>query len=236
MISRDFSHYFSIAERSFLCSDRRMTAIPLPPSTMHCDACPSSVTDASDERRSIACAQRGCARARSALLAAAVEPVRALMLARYGREQDRDDLMQEALLELHTAIDRYDLAHPARVRLLSFARKAMLGAAERYRRRHAAGGDGWPDGLELADESCECPVEACDDDRLLPLLSPALARLPPRSQEVLRSRRLVEPPVRLRTLAARLNISHPRVLMLERQALQQVHAALLDALGTRAAA
>jgi RNA polymerase sigma factor (sigma-70 family) len=236
-VSKDSSHYLFVASRHVLCfharmgdsghtDDPRCTCVQRPAFPLHAEA----------ERGLLACAQQGCVRARQHLLADAVAPVRALVQARYPRDRDRDDLVQEALVELHSVIDRYNLAHPARVRLLTFARKALLGAAERYRRRRGIVAQEWAEDVELAQHEPDRLLDACDRARLISLLTPAIAQLAPRSLVVLEGRLLSDPPVRLRALAARLNVSHPRVAVLERQAIEQVQLSVLSALACRSAA
>jgi RNA polymerase sigma factor (sigma-70 family) len=176
------------------------------------------------ERALILCAQQGCRAAMNRLMAEAYPSVQALARATYPRAQDRDDLVHEALLELQSAVRRYDLTHPGRVRLTSFGRKAMLGAMARYYRRslpHA----------ELSSDAHQEIIGEVDREldaaRLPSLLAPLLGSLDARSREILEQRVMTDRPVDLRSLATRYRVSHPRVHALQHHALRRVLSLLL---------
>ena len=174
------------------------------------------------ERELIGRAQRGCQRARNQLLLEAIRPVYALVAATYPRAQERDDLAHEALLALPDAIARYDLAHPAQVRLLTFARKALLGAMSRYWRRLPVREDAATDAAEEGDDEQRSVIESLDVLRLRAALGPLVQRLDPLARDIVLHRIMSDEPHPLRVIAARHRVSTPWVHAIERRTLNRL--------------
>ena len=174
------------------------------------------------ERELIGRAQRGCQRARNQLLLEAIRPVYALVAATYPRAQERDDLAHEALLALPDAIARYDLAHPAQVRLLTFARKALLGAMSRYWRRLPVREDAATDAAEEGDDSGHSVIEWLDASRLRAALGPMVRGLDPLARDIVLHRIMADEPHPLRVIAARHRVSTPWVHAVERRTLNRL--------------
>jgi RNA polymerase sigma factor (sigma-70 family) len=174
------------------------------------------------ERELIGRAQCGCQRARNRLLLEAIRPVYALVAATYPRARDRDDLAHEALLALPDAIARYDLAHPAQVRLLTFARKALLGAMSRYWRWRPLREDAARDAAEEGDDEERSVIEWLDAPRLRAALGPMVGGLDPLARDIVLHRIMADEPHPLRVIAARHRVSTPWVHAVERRTLNRL--------------
>ena len=177
------------------------------------------------ERQRIRRAQSGCLRSRDELMLSALPAIRTLVSRRYAESsQFHEDLVQECVLALPAIVDRYDLSHPACVRLMTFAYRHLLGACSQCLRRLnperesvlAEPADVL--GCTSTDDSPEEPAER--RGRIEDVRS-ALDTLDPRARAIvcLRAR---QDPVPLRVLASNYDISRTRVFEIQRSAMGQL--------------
>lgn len=177
-----------------------------------------------NERALIRLAQGGCQRSRNQLLLDNQRPIEQLVAKNCRFAQDFSDLEQEAILALMSSIDKYDLDHPAKVRLMTFARKQILGALASFVRSAAAIPLTLEDPSPIIDDRAEPLDSQVDQGRLRALLSPFIDTLDDRSRAIIRRRVMSDDPTRLRVLADDYQISCARVHAIERQALSRVEA------------
>ena len=137
----------------------------------------------------------------------------------------QDDLFQDACLALIDSIDKYDLAHPARVRLLTYVRKRLLGL-----------GSSSIMVLENHDDiaECEASLPSAPDDSLehisldegRRLLVRILSTLSDRERDILVQRRSGNQALLVRELADYYGVSSARIVQLEQRALRSAREAL----------
>jgi RNA polymerase sigma factor (sigma-70 family) len=180
------------------------------------------------ERRLIRLAQSGCQSSRNQLLLDNRRSIQQLVGTHCRFSQDLSDLEHESILALAESIDRYDLNHPARVRLMTFARKHILGALSAFYRSSV----NLPVSLEepgpIVDEDALPLDHQVDVEHLRSILEPVIEGLDERSQAILRRRVMADEPTRLRVLADDYQISCARVHALERKALSRLQDQILS--------
>lgn len=161
----------------------------------------------------------GCLAARNRLLELLSADLESLLFRMFPGHPSQDDLFQDACLALIESIDKYDLAHPARARLLTFVRKRLLGLGSSSIMTLEDHDDIDECGASLPsepDESLEC-VSVEEGRRLLVRI---LSTLSDRERDILVQRRSSNRALLVRELAAYYGVSSARIVQLEQRALR----------------
>lgn len=159
--------------------------------------------------------------ARNTLVTRLLPDLRRVLGFMYPGHPSPDDLFQDGCLSLMDAIDKYDLTHPARVRLITFVRKRLRGAWTRASSANQVNELLDSDATDLS-ASPDCALELTDDKALMVQV---LAALNPRDRDILIQRRLEDAPMKLKQLAAYYGVSEVRISQLESQAIRAAGAA-----------
>lgn len=176
---------------------------------------------AEHERCLISAAQAGDKSARDQLVLAAIPKLKAALRRRYPTIQpvDKDDIDQEAITALYHCLERYDLQHPARVRLYVYALKEVHKSVSRL--------FGQTENLVFSDDPPD--VAAPDDpaslalrDQQRAITNRALERLTPKDRDIASNRILADQPVPRQFLASRYNCSQQAIPYAEAKAIRRL--------------